>query len=98
MVDAPALSHFMVSMPSGVLSDSPPESNVTPLPTMASAGALLAAPEYRKITSRGGRLDPLATATSAPQRSASSRFWSQISIFRPFCLATSAARAAKVSG
>ncbi len=40
IVAAPAMSHFIVSMPSGGLSDSPPESNVTPLPTIASGGGL----------------------------------------------------------
>ncbi len=44
IVAAPAMSHFMVSMPSEGLSDKPPESNVTPLPTIASVGDVLAAP------------------------------------------------------
>ena len=35
----PAMSHFIVSIDSEGLSESPPESNVTPLPTSASAGA-----------------------------------------------------------
>ena len=31
----PAMSHFMVIIPAGCLSESPPESNVMPLPTSA---------------------------------------------------------------
>ena len=31
----PAISHFIVSIPSDVLRDSPPESNVSPLPIRA---------------------------------------------------------------
>ena len=34
----PAMSHFIVSMPSLGLSDRPPESKVTPLPTSATSG------------------------------------------------------------
>ena len=40
---APDMSHFIVSMPSEGLSDSPPESKVTPLPTRARWGASAAA-------------------------------------------------------
>ena len=35
----PAMSHFIVSMPSAVLSDSPPESKVSPLPRSATRRA-----------------------------------------------------------
>ena len=72
-VAAPAMSHFMVSMPSVGLSDSPPESNVTPLPTSANSRSALRPPRYRSITNRGGRDRTLATASSDPQRSFSSR-------------------------
>ena len=41
---APAMSHFIVSMPSLGFNDRPPESNVTPLPTSAIVGTLRAAP------------------------------------------------------
>ena len=40
---APDMSHFIVNMPSEGLSDSPPESKVTPLPTSASWGTASAA-------------------------------------------------------
>jgi hypothetical protein len=36
---APDMSVFMVIIPSAVLMDSPPESNVTPLPTSATVAA-----------------------------------------------------------
>ena len=44
IVAAPAISHFIVSIESVGLSDRPPESNVTPLPTIAKTGASAAAP------------------------------------------------------
>ena len=37
---APLMSVFIVTMPSAVLSDSPPESKVMPLPTSATVGML----------------------------------------------------------
>ncbi len=72
-VAAPDMSHFMLNMPSLGLSDRPPESNVTPLPTKAMGSWSFGPPRCSKITSRGGRSEPLATASSEPQRSASSR-------------------------
>ena len=72
-VAAPAMSHFIVNMPSLGLIDSPPESNVTPLPTSAKGAASFFPPRYRKITSRAGRDDPLATANSEPHFSFSNR-------------------------
>jgi len=53
-VAAPAMSHFIVSIPSVGLIESPPLSNVTPLPTRASTGAPGGAPSYSSSTSRGG--------------------------------------------
>ena len=50
---APLISAFMVSMPFGVFSDSPPESKVIPLPTKTTvlvASGLV----YSSRTSRGG--------------------------------------------
>ena len=41
---APAISHFMASIPSGVFRDRPPESKVTPLPTIAALGEVLSHP------------------------------------------------------
>ena len=52
---APAMSVFIVSMPPAVLSDRPPESNTTPLPTSASglprapAGAYVELQEARRL-------------------------------------------------
>jgi hypothetical protein len=43
----PDMSHFIVSMPSLGLSDRPPESNVTPLPTSATSGVSLRLPAPR---------------------------------------------------
>ena len=42
-VAAPDMSHFIVSIESVGLSDRPPESNVTPLPTNANSGSLRSA-------------------------------------------------------
>ena len=39
---APLMSSFIVIMPSPLLSDRPPESNVMPLPTSTTVGALAA--------------------------------------------------------
>ena len=96
----PAISHFIVSIDSEGLSDRPPESNVTPLPTRArsSAAADWRFPWYLRITSRGGRELPRPTARIARQRSARSRSSSQISISRPVRPAIVAASAANVSG
>ena len=65
------MSHFMSFIPSFGLSDRPPESNVTPLPTSASVGP---SPPFKcdRITTRGGRELPRATASSEAQRSCSS--------------------------
>ena len=78
------MSHFIVSIPSGGLSDRPPESNVTPLPTSASSGASASprrgsegSPAAARDSSRG---PPPAANRTVP---ASSRGWSQISISSP---------------
>ncbi len=60
-VAAPAMSHFMVSMPSVGLIDSPPLSKVTPLPTKASRGLSFAG--RRRIPGR-----PAAAAARSPGR------------------------------
>ena len=65
-------SHFMVFIPSLGLSDKPPESNVTPLPTKANGASPGLPPLWPMMTKRGGRTEPWATASSAPQRSDSS--------------------------
>ena len=59
---------------------------MTPLPTIASGGASAGPPLYLRITSRGSRAEPRATAKSDPQRSVSRRAWSQTSIRIPAAL------------
>jgi hypothetical protein len=54
------MSDFMVSMDFGGFSDSPPESNVMPLPTKTSV-LVAPLPLYARRTSRGGRIDPCPT-------------------------------------
>jgi len=92
------MSHFIVFMPSLVFSDSPPESNVTPLPTIASAGAPSPPPLCLSTTTRGGLTLPCATAKSEPIRSSRSRFSSSTSHASPHSVAAAAARSANVSG
>ncbi len=62
---APLMSHFIVSMDFGGLSERPPESNVIPLPT--SATVLVASGcVYASRTSRGGRVEPMPTPIRPP--------------------------------
>ena len=53
----PAMSHFIVSIPSDVLRDSPPESKVSPLPTRAT---------LRTARSSGGFFEPWPTPRMPP--------------------------------
>ncbi|GAV37006.1 hypothetical protein ROTAS13_04696 [Roseomonas sp. TAS13] len=70
-VPAPAMSHFMSSMPPAGLMEMPPVSKVTPLPTKQSgfAGFFAPVPFQRRITARGSRAEPWATPSSAPKPS-----------------------------
>ena len=58
---APAMSVFMSSMPSLVFSDRPPESNVTPLPTMTMRRRAPGGVQARWMK-RGSCVLPCATA------------------------------------
>ena len=62
---APLMSHFIVSMDFGGLSERPPESNVMPLPTNATV-RVASGCVYDSRTSRGGRVDPWPTPMSPP--------------------------------
>ncbi len=81
---APLMSVFMVSMPAAVLSESPPESKVMPLPTRTTCGTCprteaAVAGRYSARTSRGGCVDPRETPSRPPRRSAAMRSSSQTS-------------------
>ncbi len=79
------MSHFMSSMPEAVLSDRPPLSKVTPLPTKATGRLSLAlgAPFQRMTTRRGGCSLPWATPSSAPMPSLRIRASSSTSTLTP---------------
>ena len=65
---APPISHFMSSMPAAGLSEMPPVSNVTPLPTKAiGASSRRGAPCQRMTATRLSRADPWPTANKAPK-------------------------------
>ena len=55
------MSHFIVSMDFGGLSERPPESNVMPLPTNATV-RVASGCVYDRRTRRGGRTDPMPDA------------------------------------
>ena len=65
---APLMSHFIVSMAFGGLSERPPESKVTPLPTRATV-FLAPLGEYSRRMSRGGLAEPCPTARIPPNSS-----------------------------
>jgi hypothetical protein len=67
---APDMSHFIVSMPLGGLSERPPESNTTPLPTRARALPRAPGGEYVSFTNRGVCAEPWPTPSTPP-----SFFW-----------------------
>ena len=62
---APPMSDFMVSMDFGGFSESPPESNVMPLPTNTTVVSACAG-AYSIRTSRGGCTEPWPTPTIPP--------------------------------
>ena len=51
---APLMSNFISSMPGGSLSEMPPLSKVTPLPTSTIGGCGFFAPWYSSTMKRGG--------------------------------------------
>ena len=65
---APPMSDFMVSMDFGGLRDSPPESNVMPLPTntTVAGGCAPGGGVYSSRTSRGGCTEPWPTPRMPP--------------------------------
>ena len=63
---APAMSVFMPTIDAVGFSESPPESNVMPLPTSARCTDAPAGAHSRR-TSRGPRLDPLPDAEDAAE-------------------------------
>ena len=64
---APDMSHFMVSIPAPVLSDRPPESKTTPLPTSASALPRAPAGAYDSFKNRGVCVDPWPTPNTSAE-------------------------------
>jgi hypothetical protein len=62
---APDMSVFIVSMPDAVFSESPPESNTTPLPTSATF-PLAPGGEYVIFTRRGDWFEPCPTPSTPP--------------------------------
>ncbi len=85
-VAAPAMSHFIVIMPSVGLMR---QAAGIERHALAHQGQQRVVARRRRDTAgspaAAGRLEPLATASSDPQPSASSRCWSQISRSRPHC-------------
>ncbi len=93
-VPAPAMSHFMSSMPPAGLMLMPPVSKVTPLPMKAQRlrpGAFLRrswrrpAPFHCITTMRGSLALPCATPSRAPKPSLVISFGPSTSTFRPSC-------------
>ena len=62
----PPMSHFIVDMPTEVLIERPPASNVMPLPTSAMVGAPFTPHLYCISTRRGGRSLPRFTPSRPP--------------------------------
>jgi hypothetical protein len=65
-VAAPHMSNFISSMAGGSLSEMPPVSKVTPLPTSTSGARLRRAPRYSSTMKRGGSALPRVTARKQP--------------------------------
>ena len=70
---APAMSHFIVTMPVAGLMFRPPESKVIPLPTRAT-DALGELGAHDTVTIRGGFTDPWPTPTMPPKPPLTSAF------------------------
>ena len=64
----PHMSYFMSSMPAGGLTQMPPESKVSPLPTSNTVGCLRLV-RYSSTTRQGGRAEPWLTARMPPMPS-----------------------------
>ena len=82
---APAMSHFMSSMPPAGLMEMPPLSKVTPLPTKATGLPSPPAPCQDITTMRGSRALPSETPISMPKPSFSSSAGPNTSTATPSC-------------
>ncbi len=85
---APAMSAFMGIMPSRVLSDRPPVSNVTPLPTSATSGRSSRPALCSSSMIAGSVREPWATARKAPMPSPSAHSRPWLSKRRPVSAAS----------
>ena len=94
---APPMSLFIVTMPSVVLMERPPESKVMPLPTSATDPRAPSG-SYASSTNRGGCSDPRLTPSRPPSPSARMAFSSSTVARSPAADATSAARSASTGG
>jgi len=82
---APAMSHFISSMPAAGLMEMPPVSKVTPLPTKATGALFFAsgAPSHCITTRWDSRSLPWPTPSSAPMPSSRIFFSPRISTLTP---------------
>src|SRR3984957_1118969 len=94
---APLMSHFIVSMDFGGLSERPPESKVIPLPTNATV-LVASGCVYESRTSRGGRVDPMPTPIRPPYPPAASAPSSSTSKVTPTAPAACTATSARAAG
>ncbi len=90
---APAMSHFMSSMPPAGLMLMPPVSKVTPLPMKAIGFDPSLAPFQRMITARGSLSLPCATPSRAPKPSFAISLGPSTSTVRPNRVSASQRRA-----
>ena len=91
------MSHFIVSMDFGGLSERPPESKVIPLPTNATV-LVASGCVYESRTSRGGRVEPMPTPMRPPYPAAASAASSSTSTVMPTAPAACTAASASAAG
>ena len=96
----PDMSVFIGTIASRGFSDRPPVSYVMPLPTSTTRGvsASKSGGVYVSSISRGGRVEPMPTATIPPNPSAASTFSSRTDTRSRALSATARARCASHSG
>ena len=95
----PDMSNFISLIFAPGLSEIPPESNVTALPTSPSTGPSASGGSYRSVISCGSSCAPRATAANAPMPAASIPSRPSDSALRPSSsAASSAARSASREG
>src|ERR1700677_5040165 len=94
---APLMSHFIVSIDFGGLSDRPPESKVIPLPTNATV-LVASGCVYESRTSRGGREEPMPTPIRPPYPASASAASSSTSKVTPTAPAACTAASASAAG